>query len=150
MINYLMLLVGLLIISACSTNKSGRTASEINRECIVEMEAARTAIRLRNNGKPQQELASSLPPLSKDSEHLLLALHQIVDESYRYAQLNEVIYSNYRFQRCIRYFTNKAYPRDLKLVYSPLMACQQQYGAKASRESTDCVSTVFNNSTPGK
>jgi hypothetical protein len=133
----------LFIVSACATKKPYPSAKEINEECILEMEAARTAIRLRDKGKSQQEMAATLPPLNKDSTRLLVYLHQIVDESYRYPKLNEVIYPTYRFELCIRRLTNKPYPDDIERVYANLMECQQQYGNKASNTATRCVTAAF-------
>ena len=142
-ISYLVPLSSLLLFSACATKDPNSSAREINQECIIEMEAARTAIHLRDKGKTQQEMAATLPPLEKNSSRLLVQLHQIIEESYRYPQLNEVIYPTYRFELCVRQLTNKPYPRDIKTAFTNLMDCQQKYGMNASTKATRCVSAVF-------
>lgn len=129
----------LFLVGACATKQPYSTAAEINEECIIEMEAARTAIQLRDKGKTRDYMASTLPPLDKNSSRLLVQLHQIVDESFHYSELNEVIYPTYRFEMCVRQLTGKTYPRSIQNVHSKLMACQQQYGKQASTAATQCV-----------
>jgi hypothetical protein len=139
----LLLLGNLLFFAACATKDPYNSAREINEECIVEMEAARTAIHLRDKGKTQQEMAATLPPLNKSSSRLLVQLHQIIEESYRYPALNEVIYPTYRFELCVRQLTNKPYPADIKMAFPTLMGCQQQYGRHASTAATQCVTSAL-------
>ena len=139
----LLLLGSLLFFAACATKDPNSSAKEINQECIIEMEAARTAIHLRDKGKTQQEMAATLPPLDKNSSRLLVQLHQIIEESYRYPGLNEVIYPTYRFELCVRQLTNKPYPRDIKTAFTSLMDCQQRYGMNASTAATQCVTSAL-------
>lgn len=132
-----------LLISSCAAKQPFSNAKEINEQCMLEMEAARTAIRLRDKGKSRQDLAQSLPQLNKDSSRLLVFMHEILNEVFHYRQLNEVIYPTYRFELCSRQLTHKDYPYNIQKVYPDLLECQEKFGKKASSEGTHCIITSF-------
>ena len=133
------LVSGLLLVSACATRDIPNTAKEINEECGFEMQAARTAIRLRDKGKSKTHLQSQLPPLDKDSSRLLVNMYDITDEVYKYTQLNETIYAIYRFELCQRELLNKPRPPSMQAVLPDLLKCQQEFRIKSSVKSTQCV-----------
>ncbi len=111
------------------------------------MQTAVTAIRLRDRGKSKQQLAKALPPLHKDSSRLLVYMHEILDETFQYQDLNEIIYPTYRFELCARQLTSKPYPYNIAKVYPALIRCQHLYGSKASTKSTACIVSSFQKST---
>ena len=141
-----LLLIALL--TACASNESFDTAKEINEECYLEMQAAHTAVRLRDKGNPQAILQDSLPPITPKSSRLLRNLHDIVTEIFQYKTLNEVIYPTYRFELCSRQLQNKPYPASLAMLEKPLLNCQQQYGMDSSKQSTECVIQIIDNLNP--
>ena len=125
--------------TACATKQTTHSAKEINEECGFEMHAARTAIRLRDKGKSKTDLLSKLPPLEKNSSRLLQEMHEITNEVYRYPDLNQVVYSTYRFELCQRQMLRKPIPASIQVVLPLLLNCQQQFGNKSSVKSTNCI-----------
>ncbi len=134
-----LLVSGLLLVSACATRDLPNTAKEINEECGFEMQAARTAIRLRDKGKSKTHLQSQLPPIDKNSLRLLIKMYEITDEVYEHTQLNETIYTTYRFELCQRELLHKPRPTSISTVLPKLMHCQQTFGDQTSVKSTNCV-----------
>ena len=124
---------------ACASKERFNTANAINEECRLELEAARTAVRLRDQGKTQASLAEKLPAIQANSSRLLLTLHEIVTETYQYSALNEVIYPTYRFELCLRQLLHKPYPKSLASAEPGLLVCQRRYGTQSSQQSTECV-----------
>lgn len=133
----------LLFFTGCAEKKPFTTANQINEECTLEMEAARTAVLLRNDGMSRDDLSRTLPPLNKDSSRLLVFMHEILGEVYKYKDLNEVIYPTYRFELCSRQLTNKPYPYTITQIYPALLACQSRFGKNASTDATKCVLSGF-------
>jgi len=132
-----------LFFTGCAEKKPFTTANQINEECTLEMEAARTAVLLRNDGMSRENLSRTLPPLNNNSSRLLFFMHEIVEEVYKYKELNEVIYPTYRFELCSRQLTNKSYPYTITQIYPTLLACQNKFGKKASIDATNCVLSGF-------
>jgi len=137
-------------INACASKESFHTAEAINEECHAEMQAARTAIRLRDKGKPKSLLLEPLPQITADSSRLLVKLHAIVYEAYQYPALNEMIYPTYRFELCLRELQQQSYPVSLQVVAAGLLNCQMQYGLQSSASSTQCVSDAIDQLAPGQ
>lgn len=135
-----LLLCTLLCLSSCATRND---AKAINAACTLEMEAARTAVLLRDEGKTKTAMLQTLPPLTPTSSRLLQQLHAIVAEVYTQPGLNEVIYPTYRFQYCIRQLQHQPVPQSLAEIQPRLLSCQQTYGTLASPESTTCILDSF-------
>ncbi|MGD9386212.1 MAG: hypothetical protein PVF28_06625, partial [Thioalkalispiraceae bacterium] len=57
------LVTAILVVSACTTTRIQQEAEAINIECGFEMQAARTAIRLRDKGTPKATLEAQLVPV---------------------------------------------------------------------------------------
>ncbi len=136
------------LLSGCASKERFTTAKEINEACQVEMQAALTAVRLRNEGKPKSALLAPLPAITEHSSRLLVNLHVIVDETYQYPALNEMIYPTYRFDLCLRALQQKPYPVSLAPVEPALLNCQRQFGLESSAQSTQCVSAAIDAYTP--
>ena len=134
-----LLLATIALLGACANQERFNNAKEINEECHMEMQAARTAVRLRDQGKSKSLLQDQLPPIKTDSSRLLINLHAIVTETFYYSTLNEVIYPTYRFELCLRQLQNKPYPTSLAVIEQPLLNCQQQYALQSSKQSTECI-----------
>lgn len=133
-------LVPLLCTVACS---GPQTAKEINQECATEFQAARTAVRLRDKGRPAELLKQQLAPIDVHSSRLLIRLHQIVDEAYAHTAMNETVYAVYHFELCQREFLRKPVPTKLQQIEPALLACQQQFGNQSSSEATICIQQAF-------
>ena len=133
------LLTTIALLGACANQERFNSAREINEECHMEMQAARTAVRLRDQGKPKSLLQDQLPPIKAGSSRLLINLHTIVTETFHYSTLNEVVYPTYRFELCLRQLQNKPYPISLAVLEQPLLNCQQQFAMQSSKQSTECV-----------
>jgi len=133
------LLTLLILTTGCATRNIPDTAKEINEECAFEMQAARTAIRLRDKGKTNEDLKSKLPPLEQNSLRLLKKMYEISDEVYQYTDLNEMVYTTYRFELCQRELLGKSLPVSTQTVLPDLLACQQQYQDKSSVKSANCI-----------
>jgi len=132
--------------AACSTTSSvQQTVEEVNIECSFEMQAARTAIRLRDKGKPESSLKAQLVPLDEKSSRLLIKMHEITDEVYAATGLNEVVYSTYRFELCQREFLQKPRPASIDAVLPDLLKCQDKYANKSSVNSTNCILAAIDN-----
>ena len=134
-----LLFITVLLGSACATRDVPKIAKQINEECGFEMQAARTAIRLRDQGKPKSFLTKGLAPIEKDSSRLLIKMHEISEQVYAYQELNEVVYATYHFELCQRELQNKARPASLQSVLPELLKCQQTFGLQSSVESTNCI-----------
>jgi len=133
----------LIWLSACSSTEHFTNAKEINEECRIEMQAALTAIHLRDEGKPKATLLKPLPAIDDHSSRLLINMYAIADETYRYPDLNDVIYPTYRFTICQRALQQKPYPLTFAMIEPALLDCQQQYGRASSAQSTQCVTDAI-------
>jgi hypothetical protein len=143
-----LLLVTVSLLGACASKERFNTAKAINEECQVEMQAARTAVRLRDKGKTKADMQAQLPPIEPDSSRLLINLYEIVTETYQFNSLNEVVYPTYRFELCMRQLQGKAYPASLALIEQPLLDCQDQYALQSSAQSTACILQAMDQFTP--
>ena len=112
-------------------------------ECELEMTAAASATRLRNQGKPRQELAAALSPIKTDSSRLLIQLHAILNEVYTYQDLDDVIYSLYRLERCQREKNEKPVPDSISVVHEQLLNCQEDYNNDQYYDEKLCVRAAF-------
>lgn len=139
-IKFILAALALLNLTACA---SGPTRHEIYYECRLEMDAARTAVQLRDKGKDKMSMLRSLPSLHKNSTRLLRQMYQIVDETYAYPDLNDIVYGIYRYQYCARQLRHEAVPVTLQTVQPQLRACQKRYGRQVSKHAIDCVRAVF-------
>lgn len=146
-LSLLVTLIGLL--GACASTERFNTPQKINQACNMEMQAARTAVRLRDKGKSKSFLQDTLPPIKPESSRLLHNLHDIVSETYQHTTLNEVVYATYRFELCMRQLQHKLYPVSLAVVESPLMNCQQQFAMESSQQSTECIMQAIDHLKPG-
>jgi hypothetical protein len=135
------LLVAALLLSACAQRHSP-TDHAVQAQCRLELEAARTAIQLREAGKTKQAMLQSMPSLTADSSRLLQQLYQIVDEVYAYPDLNQIVYGTYRFEYCAHQLRQQPVP-VLANCIAPLRVCQTQFGVTVSRQAVDCVRAVF-------
>ena len=139
LVTVFLLTTGYLFLSGCASRDIPSTATEITEECGFEMQAARTAIRLRDKGKTKTFLKSQLPPIDKNSLRLLLKMHEITDEVYEHTQLKETIYTTYRFELCQRELLNKPRPPSIQAVLPELLKCQQEFKQQSSVKSTNCI-----------
>ena len=133
-----------MLLGCAQQEQRPRSANDINEACGLEMQAARTAIRLREKNKPKTQLKQQLAPLTADSSRLLFNMHQILDEVYAHPQLNAVIYPVYRFQLCTQQLQNKLLAHNIDRNLTGLLACRAQYNTTSSNESTQCVLDTFN------
>lgn len=146
--NITALIIIVMTITGCAKRPDSNSKA-INEACTLEMEAARTAVILRDNGKSKTDMLHTMPPVTQDSTRLLLQMHAIVEEAYSFTQLNEVIYATYRFAYCARQLQYLPVPQHLQEIYPDLLACQQQYDKQATKPATQCVFDAFP-AEPGK
>lgn len=139
----------LMFVNACA-NDPYDSANEINEACNFEMQAALTAIKLRDKNKSKSTLLNKLSPLKEDSSRLLVNMYQIVDEVYSHIGLNDSIYPTYRFELCQRQLLYKPYPLTIEPVLPALKQCQHQFGAKSSKQATECILNGLDNYTAEK
>lgn len=139
-INYLFGFLIVLLLSACAHRP---TTHAIKSQCRLEMQAARTAVQLRYQGKSKQAMLQTLPPLHPDSTRLLRQMYQNVDEVYAFPDLNDIVYGIYRFETCARQLQHQLVSPPLQEVASQLLACQKQYGRQVSKDAVSCVRSVF-------
>lgn len=132
--------MSLLALSACA---SGPTRHEIHAECRLEMDAARTAVQLRDKGKDKRAMLQTLPPLHPNSTRLLRQMYQIVDEAYAFPDLNEIVYGIYRYEHCARQLRHQREPSTFAVIHAQLQACQARFGRKVSKQAVACVRAVF-------
>ena len=137
---YLFVIAITSLLNACAY---GPTAHAIKSQCRLEMQAARTAVQLRDQGKSKQAMLQTLPPLHPDSTRLLRQMYQIVDEAYAFPALNDIVYGIYRFESCARQLQHRLAPPRLQQVAPQLLACQKQYGRQVSKAAVACVRGVF-------
>jgi hypothetical protein len=135
------------LLGACSTTNVSQTTKEINIECGLEMQAARTAVRLRDRGKPKSSLLVQLAPITQDSSRLLIKMYEITHEVYAITELNEVVYPTYRYDLCQRELLKKPVPDSIQDVLPGLMECQNKYQLKSTPKSTRCIQMAIENST---
>lgn len=141
-IRLILIAVAALTLSACA-HYTQNSLHAIQEQCRLEMAAARTAVQLRDQGKTKQAMLQSLPPLHAESTRLLRQLYQIVDETYAYPDLNDVVYAMYRFEHCARQLQNQPLPEQLGKVMPQLQACQAHFGRDVSKQAVTCVRAVF-------
>lgn len=111
----------------------------IQRTCRLDLEAARTAMQLRNQGKSKAEMLQTLPPLTQSSNRLVQQLYHIVDEVYTYPTLNQVVYPTYRFEYCTRQLQHLPVPAQFRQIAPQLLDCQTKFGTTVSTQAVDCV-----------
>ena len=137
-------LIGLfLFVSACA-NDPYDSPKEITEACNFELQAAFTAVKLRDKGKPKLMLLSKLGPLSKDSSRLLVNMYQIVDEIYTHNDLDTIIYPAYRYELCQRQLLFKPHPLTIKPVLPMLKQCQESKDTASAEQATECIVTGLN------
>ncbi|MGD8925248.1 MAG: hypothetical protein PVG20_00270 [Thioalkalispiraceae bacterium] len=139
-------LLFVMLVGACSTTNTSQTPKQINIECGLEMQAARTAVRLRDKGKPKSSLLAQLAPVTEESSRLLVEMHEITHEVYAVTELNEVIYPTYRYNLCQRELLHKPVPTSIELVLPLLLDCQRKHQDKSSQQSTRCIQMAIENS----
>lgn len=140
--NGLVLLTIVVCLGACAS-QSSPSARAINKQCTLEMETARTAIHLRDKGRDKDSMMQTLPPLKSDSTRLLQQMHVIVQETFAFPSLNDVVYPTYRFEYCVRQMQHKPVPTNLQAVAAQLLACQAQFGSQPSKPATECILASF-------
>ena len=140
--NLVIIAISVLSLSGCA-ERQHVSNNAIRQHCRLEMEAARTAIRLRDQGKSKQEMLQTLPPLHPDSTRLLQQMYHIVDEVYAFAGLNETVYATYRFDYCAHQLQRQAVPEKFQDVFPQLQACQAQFGMQVTKPAMACVRGVF-------
>jgi hypothetical protein len=148
LIKHSLLLTTISLLGACASEERFNTARAINEECQVEMQAARTAVQLRDKGKTKADMQKQLPPIEPGSSRLLKSLYEIVTETYQFSSLNEVVYPTYRFELCMRQLQDKPYPASLAVIEQPLLNCQAQYALQRSEQSTACILQAMDQFTP--
>jgi hypothetical protein len=136
-----LVVVAALALNACAHRPSSTHA--IQQQCRLEMEAARTAIHLRDEGKSKQDMLQTLPSLQPDSTRLLRQMYHIVDETYAAPGLNDIVYGIYRFEYCARQLQYQSAPLQFKTIVTQLQACQAQYGRQASQQAISCIRAAF-------
>ena len=149
MIKPSLLLILVSLLGACASKERFNTPQKINEECNMEMQAARTAVRLREKGKPETFMQETLPPIKPESSRLLHNLYDIVNETYQHTALNEVVYPTYRFELCMRQLQNKPYPTSLAVIEPSLIECQQQFRMESTKQSTECILQAIDELNPG-
>lgn len=107
------------------------------------MDAARTAIQLRDKGKDKMTMLRTLPPLRAHSTRLLHQMYQIVDETYACPRLNDIVYGIYRYEICTRQLQHAPVPGSISSVYAQLQNCQSRYHRQVSSQAVACVRAVF-------
>ncbi|MEJ2359946.1 MAG: hypothetical protein P8Z75_00765 [Gammaproteobacteria bacterium] len=137
---FLLLGIGSLVLAGCAM---GPSQHEIHSECRLEMDAARTAVQLRNKGKDKLAMLRTLPPLHKNSTRLLHQMYQIVDETYDYPHLNDIVFGIYRYELCARELRRQPVPTDIGSVHMQLQSCQARFHRQVSKQAVDCVRAVF-------
>ncbi len=140
--NLLLVIVAGMSLSACAHEPSTRA---IRSQCRLEMEAARTAVQLREQGKTKQDMLQTLPPLYPDSTRLLRQMYQNIDDTYTYPKLNDTVYGIYRFEYCVRQLQHKPVPKQIQEVSSQLLVCQTQFDQQASKQIVKCIREIFTN-----
>jgi hypothetical protein len=140
MIKTLLIFTAGIALSACAHDPSNRA---IKTQCRLEMEAARTAVQLRKQGKTKRAILQSLPPLHADSTRLLHQMYQFVEDTYAFPDLGDGVYGIYRFEYCVRQLKHRGVPQQTQDVSPQLRACQAKYGSQVSRQAFSCVRAVF-------
>jgi len=69
--NSLGIALAAMYLSACAHEP---TNQEIQSQCRLEMEAGRTAVQMRKQGRTKQAMLQTLPPLHPDSSRLLRSM----------------------------------------------------------------------------
>jgi hypothetical protein len=139
-INFLIFFAVVLAACAKQTQHSERS---IQQDCRLELEAARTAVQLRDEGKSKQAMMQSLPPLTPNSTRLLQQMYHIVYEVYAFPNLNEIVYGAYRYDYCAHQLRQQPVPAQIQDIMPKLLACQTQFGMAVSKQAVDCVRAVF-------
>lgn len=124
-------------LGACATDADNVTET-VHTQCRLELDAARTAVHLRDRGKSKQDMLHSLPPLHTDSTRLLHQLYAIVDETYTFPKLNDVVFGIYHYDNCTRQLRVQAMPA-LESIYPKLLACQARFGRQVDKQAVSCV-----------
>lgn len=136
-----------LLLSSCASHPGALSAREMNAECAIELQAARTAMNLRNKHKPAEFLTSQLPPNDTQATAAVKNLHEIVHEVYDNPTLTTDNYAIYRFETCLRRYRNKPRPQSVSPLISGMQTCQQQYQQKDPARYTHCIIKVMDKHT---
>jgi len=133
---YFGIVLATMCLSACAHDP---TNQEIKSQCRLEMEAGRTAVQMREQGRTKQAMLQTLPPLHADSSRLLRSMYQSIDDTYTFPALNNTVYGIYRFEVCARQLLHQPAPPPLPDIAQQLVACQTKFGRQASPNIVRCV-----------
>jgi len=110
--------------------------------CIMEIKAAVSAIKLRDAGRPKQDLASALPSRDDKGNYLATAMYSILDDVYDNPSVQSFPYYTYRLLTCHARFQGRPVPKDFSIVASAVLACQKQFGINPSDSLINCIRTA--------
>ncbi|MEO0424917.1 MAG: hypothetical protein AAF184_21460 [Pseudomonadota bacterium] len=107
--------------------------SEVSPFCATVYKAAASAVANRAAGQTAEQLRAALPSresLGGDSPDVAIArvLHEIIDDVFSDAPLEQTAYAVYRTEVCIREEARLPVPESFAAVRAQVMACGRQEG----------------------
>ena len=104
--------------------------------CSFELTKASALLELRDSGKSKEEASKALPAEAGVSAS---NLKSILDDVYENPNILHFPYFVYRNITCMRRHLGRPAPATLAAVAPQVMACQRQFGAKASDHLISCI-----------
>lgn len=110
-----------------------RAQPEVSPFCATVYKAAASAVANRAAGQTAQQLRAALPAresLAGDTPDVAIArvLHEIIDEVFGEAPLEQTAYAVYRTEVCIREEAQLPVPESFTAVRAQVMACGRREG----------------------
>jgi hypothetical protein len=107
--------------------------------CELEVKAAVGAVKLRDEGRSEKELAEALPARGTTNNQLAEAMYSILDDVYGNPSVQTFPYYTYRMLICHARLQGMSVPNNFSVVASGVLACQKQFGANPSDSLINCI-----------
>lgn len=122
-------------------------------QCSIELQAAESIIRFREQGRPKTFLTDLLPPrTAKPGDKprprhptITTQMYSIIDEVYANPTIKLRAYVEYRNQSCINRTQRIKVPNTLSDIALPMAGCQEKYDSQESPELANCIRSILVN-----
>jgi hypothetical protein len=120
-------------------------------QCSIELQAAESIVRFREQGRPKSFLTDMLPPrIDKPGAKprprhptITSAMYSIIDEVYANPTIKLRAYVEYRGQTCVARTEKIKVPKSIADVALPMAGCQERFGNSQSPGLAECVKTLL-------
>jgi hypothetical protein len=113
------------------------------------MNAALTAVELRDSGKPRQTLEAHLPPRNLASlSPTASMMYSIIEDVYEVPEIQQFPFFFYRAETCYRRNSGEPTPPSFKSASVSVLACQRKHGGNSSYALMTCIRDAIIRASP--